>query len=59
MATDNGGDNVKPCGVNNREGGQRRAWHYHFVQNLYSYRMVVLGNLGMEQIDLDTKLPSV
>ena len=23
MATDNGGDNVKPCGVNNREGGQR------------------------------------
>ena len=32
------------CGVNNREGGQRRAWYYHFVDNLY--RMVVLGKFG-------------
>ena len=41
----------------NGEGGQRRTWYYHFVENLY--RMVVPGNLGIKQINLDSKLPSV
>ena len=49
MAGDDRGDNVKLRGVNNREGGQRRAWYYHFIEHLY--RMVVPGNLGMEQIN--------
>ncbi len=40
-----------------REGGQCRAWYYHFVEN--PYRMVVPENLGMEQIHLDSKLRSV
>ena len=44
------------CKVSTGKGGQRRAWYYHFVENLY--RMVVLENLG-EQIDLDSKFPSL
>ena len=45
------------CGVNSREGGRRRAWYDHSVENLYI--TVIPGNLGMEQIDLDSKLPGV
>ena len=30
-----GGECVKLRGVNNGEGGRRRAWYYHFVENLY------------------------
>ena len=45
------------CKVSNGEGGQRRAWYYHFVE--IHYRMVMQGTLGVEQIDLDSKLPSV
>ena len=54
-----GWDGVNPCGVNNGEGGQRRrrAWYHHFVENLY--RTVIPRNLGMVQIDLDSKLLSV
>jgi hypothetical protein len=42
----NGRDGVKPHDVNNGEGGQRRAWYYHFIENLYRMRMVIPGNLG-------------
>ncbi len=54
-SNDNKGDCVKPCGVNNGKGDQRRAWYYHFVENLY--RMAIPENLGIVQINLDSKLP--
>ena len=47
-----GGEGVKPCGVNNGEGSQCRAWYCHFVEN--HYRMVIPGNLGIVQINLDS-----